>query len=118
LGNTKQGIQIYDSHNTIGSCACDGRNIISGNERNGILIASAAKNTRVVGNYIGTDRTGKHPLGNGENGIQLGAAGGMNEALKTLVEHNLISSNQLFGIKIQSHSHDNTIKHNVIGKGA
>lgn len=123
LGNTENGIWVVDSNNQIGGSTADQRNLISGNGKNGILISSSATNTLVKGNYIGTDITGGAPLGNGRNGIQLGLAGGHNEAFSNIIggllpgEENVISGNHQNGIKIQSFSANNVIIGNLIGTG-
>ena len=54
------------------------RNIISGNDGNGVIIESdpytsdGADENIVAGNYIGTDITGIGTLGNGESGVLFG----------------------------------------------
>lgn len=55
-----------------------GRNVVSANGGNGVLIASGATISRphnVFGNYIGTDYTGAVPLGNTGSGIYVAARG-------------------------------------------
>ena len=49
--------------NTIGGTAPGQRNIIAGNAAWGVEFQE--NNNTAVGNYIGTDVTGLHPLGNG-----------------------------------------------------
>ena len=57
----------------IGNGTAAGRNVISGNRQHGIEFSSSrsvpTRDTRVQGNYIGTDVGGELPLGNGINGI-------------------------------------------------
>ena len=64
-------------------------NLISGNGLRGISLCDAAQ-THIVGNLIGTDRTGTLALGNNGDGIQLVCAGAPN----TLIEANTIAFNQ------------------------
>jgi CSLREA domain-containing protein len=45
------------------------RNIISGNRKAGVRITEGATNTRVGGNYVGTNVTGTAALGNGTDGV-------------------------------------------------
>ena len=74
IPNTGFGIIVNDNQNTIGGTSPDQRNLISGNGKGGIFIYGA--NTDIVaGNYIGTDFTGKNPIPNGGNGVQLGSNG-------------------------------------------
>jgi CSLREA domain-containing protein len=64
LANAQSGIiiQSLSALNTIGCHVLDGDNLISGNTQAGIDIRSDVNN--VIGNFIGTDRTGIAPLGN------------------------------------------------------
>ena len=121
LGNTENGIWVFDSANFIGSLIAGLGNVISGNGANGVLIASLATSNIVEGNLIGTDITGTMAIGNGENGVQLGLAGGNNASIGNFIggpivgQGNVISGNQLNGIKIQSFSSKNIIQGNLIG---
>ena len=63
LGN-KYGIQIDEATNVmIGGTSSSGLNEISGNTSYGIQLVSA-KNTTVIGNYIGTKKDGTTALAN------------------------------------------------------
>jgi hypothetical protein len=76
LGNRVDGIFILDgaSGNTVGGTADGARNVISGNDRNGVFIGSGdlmrrpATRNLVAGNFIGTDAAGTDALGNGTQG--------------------------------------------------
>lgn len=89
LGNTNRGISIQSGAHgnrvgTDGNGVADAaeRNLLSGNRRNGIVIASdpgqpVTYGNSVAGNYIGTDAAGTGPLGNGRFGVSIfGAAEG------------------------------------------
>ncbi|HYD47062.1 MAG TPA: CSLREA domain-containing protein, partial [Terriglobales bacterium] len=95
-------------------------NLISGN-RTGIALSGwsnhFASNTTIVGNFIGTDRTGASPLGN-EYGIHASrhtdtVIGGIGTA------RNVISANDIYGVVIGDHfngySGPATIAGNYIG---
>jgi titin len=61
------------THTLVGGTSPAARNLVSGNEF-GIILADApggavTSNNRVVGNYIGTDRTGTEDLGNADWGV-------------------------------------------------
>ena len=79
LGNQANGILISSgSSNSIGGTTAAARNIISGNTGDGVLITGSGTTANVVeGNYIGTDSTGAHPLGNSSDGVlvDFGASG-------------------------------------------
>lgn len=106
-------------------------NVISGNLGNGITIAGGAVNT-VAANCIGTDVTGRIPLGNGGHGIHLTA-----EAAENLIggdatdgnnptagqfarppQGNLISANRGCGVRIDGSATLNRLSGNFIGTTA
>ncbi|HNS18399.1 MAG TPA: Ig-like domain-containing protein, partial [Bacteroidales bacterium] len=72
-GGQWEGIEIKtnSSHITIGGTSPDKRNVISGNLGNGIYIDDGVDYITIQGNYIGTEKSGTLPLGNGDNGIYL-----------------------------------------------
>jgi titin len=67
------GIEISDSpNNTIGGTVAAARNLISGNQTDGIdLFRSGSTGNVVEGNFIGTDATGSAPLGNHGDGVRV-----------------------------------------------
>lgn len=72
LGNSLDGIGLQASSNTIGGMTTAARNVISGNGRHGISLGggiAAVQNNLVQTNFIGTDVTGTHLLGNGGDGV-------------------------------------------------
>ena len=104
------------------------RNIISGNEKGGILVGTtdsvsakqsdnerlnpAAKDTKILRNYVGTDVTGLMPLGNGGD---KGNAIELSKAENSEVSHNVIAASNA-GILISgSSSKTNTVASNKIG---
>ncbi len=114
LGNAADGIHfVSGAANTIGGNAVADRNIISGNEGSGIVVGGTTINTRIWGNYIGTDISGTGVLGNTSAGVSLlssdntvgGTAAGVG---------NLISGNAGSGIEISGGS-DNLVQGNIIG---
>ena len=125
LGNASNGVNITGgtSFNIIGTNT-DGfadeleRNIISGNQANGIAILGADTESNVVaGNYIGTDVDGVVALGNGAIGVVIfsGAAnnliGGAEPAAR-----NVISGNTSDGVRIVNAGTDgNRVQGNYIG---
>lgn len=73
LGNTLDGIIIRSANNTIGGTTNSNLNLISGNDRYGIIIYGAgATDNLIQGNLIGTDINGTADLGNQNHGILVG----------------------------------------------
>ncbi len=115
LGNGWTGISINSDKNTIGGSSENKRNIISGNGQDGISIAG--NNNTIIGNYIGTDLTGKSAIANKWNGIRLypgsnNVIGGAGTG-----ESNIISGNQQTGIFL-SGAYATKIWANYIGTDA
>jgi parallel beta-helix repeat protein len=113
------GVTVTGDSNGVGG-SFDRRNVISGNETDGILI-NGASSTSVAGNYIGTTKSGTSALGNGGAGVYVLNApytfiGG------SLSENrlNVISANGNAGIRIEDSADDNhgLIAGNRIGTDA
>ena len=73
LGNEGSGLFILDApDNTVGGTVAGVRNVISGNELDGVHITGTGSTGNMVqGNYIGTDATGTAPLGNFDDGVDI-----------------------------------------------
>ena len=73
LPNTSYGVYIQGvTDNTIGGTTAAERNIISGNNAEGVQITgSSATGNRVRGNYIGTQIDGTSALGNAFDGVEI-----------------------------------------------
>lgn len=109
---------------TIGGTAAGYRNLISGNTV-GIHLESSSNNS-IQGNYIGTDKTGKLPIGNASEGILLDW-GSTNNIIGShavpssipVVLANIIAYNGAAGIAISdAESVGNTIRGNsIFGNG-
>lgn len=121
LPNQAHGVAIVGAHkNDVGDYPVQSgepnphRNLISGNTGFGIYIfGGLAKNNQVIGNFIGTDTTGKAPLGNA-GGILVEFSNGnlLGDAAES--SGNLISGNAGPGIVIDD-SHNTFIQNNRIG---
>jgi len=120
LGNSFSGVVIGSGaqSNTIGGTTAGERNIISGNDLDGVFIADAGTNSnKVSGNYIGTDFTGTADLGNSSHGVQL-CCGAQSNTIggTTTGERNIISGNNGAGIWIRDSGTDNNkVSGNYIG---
>jgi hypothetical protein len=110
LPNVEQGIIVNDgaSQNAIGP-----RNILSGNQQNGIRITgSTTSSNSVLGNLIGTNQVGTSAIPNGEQGISVDFGSSHN----VIGPDNVASGNQGSGIRISgSGTSSNTVLGNLIG---
>jgi CSLREA domain-containing protein len=103
LGNTYHGVDIdYGKANTIGGTTAGERNVISGNNGNGVLIEGAgATGNKVTGNHIGTDKNGAAPLGNSSNGVYISApnntVGGTTAGGRNTISGNAGSGVSIYG---------------------
>jgi gliding motility-associated-like protein len=115
LGN-ENGIMIDGSvGNIIGGTTAADKNIIAGNDQNGVIVQGVnSTGNQVQGNNIGIDGTGA-ALANGENGIiiQTGATGNTIGGTATGAG-NTISGNTSAGIQI-SNANSNDVLGNKIG---
>jgi CSLREA domain-containing protein len=119
LGNGRNGVYIgYGAqNNTIGGDTDGERNVISGNDENGVYIYfNDTTNNTVSGNYIGTDKNGTADLGNGDDGVYIHSAQNNTVGGDTAGERNVISGNGQTGVVIYgSDAMGNTISGNYIG---
>ncbi|MCX6896588.1 MAG: M64 family metallo-endopeptidase [Verrucomicrobia bacterium] len=116
-GTTGQGgITILSPNNLIGGPDATNRNLISGNNVNGIyLIGNAATANTIQGNYIGTDLSGTNRLSNLTNGIALVNASSNLIGGTVAGARNLISGNGQSGIYFLDNCNGNLIQGNFIG---
>jgi hypothetical protein len=84
---------------------------------NGILLSNAP-NTVIVGNFIGTDPTGKLAEGNDSSGIEVQASSGVRIGDGDPVFRNIISGNHVGGLDIVSNSLGVIVQGNYIGTDA
>jgi len=118
LGRQVEGVSATVGMDvTIGGAVAGARNLISGNQNNGIVL-STSRESHVQGNYIGTDITGTRPLGNGGAGV---IDAGANDTIGGTVASagNLISGNRGEGVLFSgdnfSGSGHNLLAGNLIG---
>jgi titin len=72
IGGGLDGVDVYGDHNTIGGLTAGARNVISGFDEWGVVLAG--DDNVVQGNYIGTDKTGAVAMGNGYAGVHISGA--------------------------------------------
>lgn len=100
LGNMVGVYVTEDSDNvTIGGTTPAARNIISGNDVNGIVLEGGTAN-KVQGNYIGTDKNGTADLGNGQGGVYIYNSSDNLIGGTTAGEGNTIAFNGEFGVQV------------------
>lgn len=118
LGSTKSGIMVASgvTNTTIGGVLAGERNVISGNNENGIALASSG-GIIVTGNYIGLNAAGTAAIPNSMSGISITSSnniiGGSNAN-----NRNVISGNTQTGVRIDASvntANGNSIKNNYIG---
>jgi len=104
LPNLVNGIDVLSAPGTtIGGTAGSDRNIISGNEGNGIEISdTGSANTVVEGNFIGTNLQGTKDIANLEEGVFVLDATGARIGGPGKGQGNLISGNDGYGVEVDS----------------
>ncbi|MCU0612394.1 MAG: hypothetical protein MUE60_11470, partial [Candidatus Eisenbacteria bacterium] len=116
LGNTGAGILVEGSGNTIGGAVAASRNIISGNEGDGICVeGDSAGTTHIMGNYIGTDPDGSEARPNGGAGVRTGGDASMIGNGQS-TGRNVIAGNADEGIVVEGNN--SRIRGNFIGVDA
>jgi hypothetical protein len=100
LGNGSSGVTIGAGAFTtvVGGTSTIERNLISGNGVRGVNILSGSAGTKVEGNYIGTDRSGKADLGNTGSGVVAEGANNNTVGGATAGAGNLVSGNGANGV--------------------
>lgn len=112
----QSGLRVDGSHNNIiGGSTPSKRNLISGNSDAGIYFYNANQNV-VIGNYLGTDKSGMSRLGN-NTGVTIGP-GNYNQIGGVLPEErNILSGNAADGVFLAGGT-GNHIINNYIGLNA
>ena len=90
LGNSAEGVLLRGNvfENTIGGTASGARNVISGNGGAGVNVISGARDNHIEGNYIGTDASGTHSLGNSGSGVRIESGTG-----NSILSNSIFSNN-------------------------
>lgn len=117
LANGWSGIQIFGGaqSNLIGGFTVAARNVISGNNFQGIAISDVGTSGNVIaGNFIGLNPAGSAALANGWSGIDV-----FNGAAANIIgPSNVIAGNFNYGVAISSTSLWNVVQGNIIGLNA
>lgn len=120
LGNSRDGVIIFGGGNVIGGVTPESRNLISGNDGNGIRLLGALASTNFVqGNFIGTDAAGTVDIGNSASGVRLQTASNNTIGGTAPGTRNVISGNGGHGVDISgstsSPAQNNSVQGNLIG---
>ena len=101
LANSQSGVFVNGAPGvTIGGTIASLRNVISGNGRDGVRIyGTASTGTVVLGNYIGTDATGRAALGNLNDGVLFDSTAGATVGGTVPGSSNVISANASSGVE-------------------
>jgi hypothetical protein len=124
-GNIQDGIYIGDYNqssngNTVGGLTADARNVISGNGNCGVHI-EPSNNNLIIGNFIGTDATGKAGFSTNTAsrwGVLMFASNGNTVGGTTASARNIISGNVTGngeGVEISGLGTGNQVLGNYIG---
>jgi parallel beta-helix repeat protein len=128
LGNDDTGVSVTDgsqfrfpieaSGNIVGGTTASSRNVVSGNHGDGIYV-SVSRETKVLGNRVGTTADGKGALGNDDDGISVGAGFGSLIGNGTLGGSNTVAFNGDNGVEVFGLSSEgNEISHNSVFSNA
>ena len=122
LGNRENGVYIFQGAvgNIVGGTTSGARNVISGNDEEGLIIAGAATTgNQVMGNYIGLNVTGGTALANTFDGISINDSGGNTIGGAVAGAGNVVSGNLLSGMDIRAAaSTNNLVQGNLVGTDA
>jgi hypothetical protein len=118
LPNRKHGVDLNfgASYNVLGGTGPGERNVISGNDDNGVEVShtTGTTNNRIAGNYIGTNVSGTRSLAHTPNlgrGILI-----EDGATENTISDNVVGTNVRGGIEIyDTHTFGNQISNNRIG---
>lgn len=120
LANGFAGVEIFGGaqSNLIGGYTASARNVISGNNLQGVLISDAnSRGNIVAGNYLGLNPAGTAALPNGYAGAEIGG-GAQGNVIGGLAAgaRNVVSGNSLQGVAIDgAGTMGNVISGNYIG---
>jgi hypothetical protein len=95
LPNQGDGIEMDASNSVVGGSKPAQRNLISGNDVDGLSVSGDAKDVTIRGNFVGTEANGVGALGNLFNGVDV--AGG---SAGVRILNNSIFSNGQLGIDL------------------
>jgi parallel beta-helix repeat protein len=115
LANTGSGIAVQSN----AGATTISNNVVSGNGQDGLLLDTGTHDNIVQNNFLGTDSTGSHALGNAGNGVDVVGSAGNRIGGATAAQRNVISGNGGDGVFITgSAASANWVQGNYIGTNA
>jgi len=118
LGNGSSGVTIGSANfNTIGGQDASARNVISGNQVDGVFVTGGAGNW-IAGNYIGLNTSGLFSVSNTSHGISVSGANSNHIGGSVAASRNIISGNGANGIYVYNGSSGNLIEGCYVGTDA
>jgi hypothetical protein len=111
------GVRVTGDQADVGTALPADRNVISGNQGDGVLVEASSGYSNIVGNYIGVRKSGAVALPNGGNGIRIDDAEHTRVGGTAAGSRNIISGNAAAGIQVtkDSGASDTVIIGNFIG---
>ena len=114
LGNVTEGLAIETTDVTVGGASPSARNVVSGNDGDGIRVSAGGDRLLVLHNRIGTDATGQVALPNTQEGIDLFGPTGV--SIGRPGQGNTISGND--DAAVRGELTDSRIQGNLLGVAA
>lgn len=113
--NLENGIALEAGDgNVIGGTLPAQRNLISGNQGEGVILVGVSATNQILGNLVGTDATGTNRLGNGGSGIYIQTWGNTVGGL-TPNARNVVSANSAGISLLNAGASRNQILGNFVG---
>ncbi len=117
IGNLNRGVAVDGAPNVVIGGAGSGRNIISGNGTDGVILFNGTNGGVIRNNFIGANKAGTGAIPNGTNGVSV-SGGAYNNTVggTTADDRNVVSGNAIYGIVIESAgTTGNSVKGNYVG---
>ena len=116
--NSASGVRVIaGGGSVIGGTTPSARNVISGNQQNGVTLEFGSSNTVILGNLLGTDFAGSGDAGNRFEGVFVGNSRGNVIGGTTPGSRNVISGNDQRGVSLTG-GVSNRVEGNFIGLNA
>ncbi len=115
LGNAREGVRIEGATDNLIIGDGQGSQVISGNNQGIVLIGPSTSRNQVLGNFIGTERTGTLDRGNSLEGVRIENAPGNTIGAPGVSFLNLISANHWGVVMSGPSAIGNVLQNNSVG---